>query len=269
MVGSRRGQRVLIHRLGSLGDTLVAIPVFRLVRTAFRDARITVLTNHAHSDHAKSVGMRALLDGSDLVDDYLYYPVALRDPGELLLLRNRIARERFDTVVYVSSPASTAVKVVRDALFFLACGIRRQYGVPYGRSSRLNARIAGSELYQSESERLVSNVRRLGPADLRDDRWWDLGLSADEHRQASGYLAGSIDPSQFFAISIGTKADANDWTQANWVSFVRAMNERYSIHGLVAFGSADEFERSEALLGNWSGPRLNLCGRPSPRVSAA
>ena len=57
-------KNVLIHRLGSLGDTLVALPAFRLVRETFPGAKITVLTNHSHSDHAKSVGMSAILDGT-------------------------------------------------------------------------------------------------------------------------------------------------------------------------------------------------------------
>ena len=142
---ARRIHRVLIHRLGSLGDTLVALPAFSLVRETFPEARITVLTNHAHTDHVKSVGMAAILDGAGLVDDYLYYPVALREIGELIRLRNRIARERFDTVIYLSSPGSTAKKVIRDALFFLGCGIRRQYGIPYTRRGRVNA-LCGTKL---------------------------------------------------------------------------------------------------------------------------
>ncbi len=50
---------------------------------------------------------------------------------------------------------------------------------------------------------------------------------------------------------------------------IRALNDRYPDHGLVTFGSADEHERSESLLKNWHGRKLNLCGKPSPRVSAA
>jgi heptosyltransferase-3 len=269
MMNPLRIEKVLIHRLGSLGDTLVALPAFRLVRDAFPEARITVLTNHAHSDHAKSVGMPAILDGAGLVDDYLHYPVGLRNPGELVRLRNRIARARFDAVVYVSSPDATPLKVIRDALFFLGCGIERQYGFPYTRRRRVNARLAGTDLYQSESDRLVSNLEQLGRVDLRDDRWWDLGLSTDEEAQAHNYLRGTIDDSAFFALSIGTKAQANDWTQPNWLALVRALDERYADRGLVTFGSALERERSESLLAGWSGPKLNLCGKPSPRVSAA
>jgi heptosyltransferase-3 len=269
MMKTHRIQRVLIHRLGSLGDTLVALPAFRLVRETYPDAKITVLTNYANSDHLKSVGMAAILDGAGLVDHYLYYPVALRNARELFQLRNRITRGRFDTVVYMSSPFSTARKAIRDALFFLSCGIRRQHGVPYRRRGRVNARLTGTHLYQSESDRLVSNLKELGPVDLRDDRWWDLGLSADEHTQARAYLAGTIDDTPFFALSVGTKAQANDWTQPNWLALVRALNDRYRGRGLVTFGSTDDYDRSLSLLNIWSGPRLNLCGKPLPRVSAA
>jgi len=269
MTKSLRVHKVLIHRLGSLGDTLVALPAFRLVRDSFPEARITVLTNHAHSDHAKSVNMATILGGTKLIDDYLHYPLGLRNPGELFRLRTRIAREQFDVVVYVSTPGSTASKVIRDALFFLSCGIRRQYGFPFTQRGRSNARVAGTDLYQSETGRLVSNLERLGRADLHDDRWWDLGLSAIERTQASGYLSGTIDDSPFFALSIGTKAQVNDWTQQNWLALVRALNHRYSDRGLVTFGSAQEHDRSETLLKNWSGPRLNLCGKPTLRESAA
>ncbi len=269
MTRPRPVKKVLIHRLGSLGDTLVALPAFRLVREAFPEARITVLTNHPHSDHAKSVGMAAILDGTGLADDYLFYPVALRNMRDLLRLRNRIARERFDVVSYISSPSSTARKVMRDSVFFLGCGIRRQYGFPYARIGRVNGRVTGTALFQSESARLAVNLRRLGDADLSRDRYWDLGLSAREHAQAHDYLAGTIDNSPFIALSIGTKAQVSDWTQPNWLAVVKALNDRYSDRGLVMLGSAHEHSRSDDLLRGWRGPKLNLCGRPSPRVSAA
>jgi heptosyltransferase III len=268
-MNSRRIQNVLIHRLGSLGDTLVALPAFRLVREAFPDAIITVLTNHAQSDHAKSVGMAAILDGTGLIDDYLYYPVRLRRIDELNRLRNQIARRRFDVVAYLSSPGSTHMKVSRDALFFISCGIRRQYGFPWTQRGRLNSRLTGTRLYQSESDRLVSNLQSLGRVNLADERWWNLCLSADEQRLASRHLAGTIDDYPFLALSVGTKAEVNDWTQPNWLAAVEALNDLYPAMGLVTFGSAHEFDRSESLLNIWSGPRLNLCGKTSPRVSAA
>ena len=38
-------QRILVHRLGSLGDMCVALPALRVVRQAFPQAEIALLTN--------------------------------------------------------------------------------------------------------------------------------------------------------------------------------------------------------------------------------
>ncbi len=71
---------------------------------------------------------------------------------------------------------------------------------------------------RARADRLVSNIRRLGQVDLRDDRWWDLGLSSDEHARAIDYLSSTIENCAFFALSVGTKAQTNDWTQPNWLA---------------------------------------------------
>jgi ADP-heptose:LPS heptosyltransferase len=133
----------------------------------------------------------------------------------------------------------------------------------------VNARVSGTTLFQSESARLVSNLRGIGEVDLNDDRWWDLNLSVSEHAQAGLFLSGAIDNLPFLAISVGTKAQVNDWTEPNWLRLVGALNDNYSDWGLVALGAPEEYARSENLLDLWKGPKLNLCGKPSPRVSAA
>src|SRR4051794_27946342 len=38
-------KRIVVYRLGSLGDTLVVLPAFHLVRRAYPDSEITLLTN--------------------------------------------------------------------------------------------------------------------------------------------------------------------------------------------------------------------------------
>jgi heptosyltransferase-3 len=42
----------IVYRLGSLGDTVVALPEFHAVRRAFPEARITLLTNRTVSAKA-------------------------------------------------------------------------------------------------------------------------------------------------------------------------------------------------------------------------
>jgi ADP-heptose:LPS heptosyltransferase len=47
------------------------------------------------------------------------------------------------------------------------------------------------------------------------------------------------------------------------------MAEKYSEVALVFFGSEDEFYRSDRVAAVWPGRTLNLCGKLSPRESAA
>jgi hypothetical protein len=74
-------RRILVFRVGLLGDTLVALPSLHALRKNFPGARIALL--HECSS-AKHVQVEQLLDGSGLGDDHLTYPV---------LNRNRRQRE--------------------------------------------------------------------------------------------------------------------------------------------------------------------------------
>jgi len=69
--------------------------------------------------------------------------------------------------------------------------------------------------------------------------------------------------------SIGAKADTKDWTDTNWTNLLKRLSSLYPSLGLVLLGSSDEQPRSDTLLGSWCGPKANLCGLASPRVSAA
>ncbi len=260
-------RRVLVYRLGSLGDTLVALPGFHLIRESFPGAHITLLTNIPLN--AKAAPVASILEGTGLVDDYFDYPVLLRDPRAIFRLRNRVASRKFDLLVYMTKPRGGPLFSVRDTLFFAACGILRQVGVPYRRSRLVSTPVRGTGLYRPESSRLVGNLERLGRPDLEEDRWWDLHLGVAERERASEILraVGPSDP--IIAVSMGTKADTKDWTEANWASLVRELSRRRPGYAMVGLGADDEADLTERVLAGWAGPKLNLCGRTGPRLSAA
>src|SRR6266550_288875 len=120
-------RRVLIYRLGSLGDTVVALPALRLVASAFPDAERWVLTNFSVS--TKAPPLASVLEGTGLVHGYLEYPLGLRNVAGLSKLRRDIRRLSPDTLVYLALPRGQ-LKAWRDALFFRYCGIKRLIGVP-------------------------------------------------------------------------------------------------------------------------------------------
>jgi heptosyltransferase-3 len=113
----------------------------------------------------------------------------------------------------------------------------------------------------------------LGDAETGDPRNWTLNLSASERTSAKTLLA-PLGAGEFFAFSIGTKAQVNQWGEDRWTSFFRTLAAESTGVGLVMLGAADEAAISERVADAWraapeAGPVLNLCGACSPRVSAA
>jgi ADP-heptose:LPS heptosyltransferase len=255
--------RILVYRLGSLGDTVIALPCFRLIRSRHPDAEITVLTNLPVS--GKAAAIEAVLENTGLVDRYIPYPVGLRDLRQLGALRRRIAAEKFDLLVSLTASRGLAASV-RDYLFFRACGIPKIMGIPW-RPRDLEPAPVGDGLYESEASRLLRRLgwnRAAAPVD-----GFDLALTAAEAAEAGRLLEASGIHAPFLMVSVGTKSPLNDWGTANWRALLARLGREFPDHGLVLLGSPDESARSAELAQAWPGPRANLCGVPSPRVSAA
>jgi heptosyltransferase-3 len=243
----------------------VALPALRLVASAFPDAERWLLTNF--SAHTKAAPMASVLEGTGLVHGYIEYPLGLRHIGRLLKLRRRVRRLRPEALIYLAAPRGR-IKAWRDALFFRSCGIRRLIGVPFSVDQQRPRKLDGA-LYEYEGIRLARRVQVLGDSNLDAPGTFDLALSDREHRVAVEALGPVADGRPLLAASIGTKWDVNEWEDANWAALLTRLGTKLPEWGLALLGGADERMRSEALLANWSGSRVNLCGRLSVRESAA
>src|SRR4051794_7948174 len=111
--------RILIYRLGSLGDTVVALPALHAIRQRFTNAEITILTNTPVS--GKAAPLENVLHGSGLYDPILHYPVRLRSPAALWNLVCTIRSRQFAHVFHLTAHRGFS-KTLRDYIFFKACG---------------------------------------------------------------------------------------------------------------------------------------------------
>src|SRR5208337_5144036 len=109
----------------------------------------------------------------------------------------------------------------------------------------------------------------LGDARLEDSASWSLSLSDFELARARAELQPLRECSGIIAMSIGTKIDVNDWGDENWSALLADLGNKLPGWGVVALGAPLERERSAALLAQWPGKSLNLCGTLAVRESAA
>lgn len=259
-------EKILIYRLGSLGDTIVALPSLHWIRSRFPRAEITLLTNWPVN--GKSSAASTVLDSVSLVDRYLAYPVGIRNVGALIGLRREIARHKF-SLVFALSEARGRGKAIRDWLFFRSCAIPKVIGSPMRRRDFVCMPSGCGNLYEPEALRLARRIGAEGQIDLAQDRWWNLGLSPTERSIAADQLGQNHASTKFIAFSLGTKSEVNDWTMPNWRSLVTELGRRYRGLALVGLGVIEECEKTNELLRLWPGGGVNLCGVLTPRLSGA
>ena len=259
-------ETIIIFRIGSLGDTVVALPCFHLIARSFPNARRIVVTDIPASH--KAAPLEKVLNNSGLIDGVIYFPPSPRKLRDFLTLRTRIRETKARTLIYIADRSGQVVRTFRDLCFFRACGIRTIIGAPLLQELRRPQIDTVTGDTEREAERLARCLAPLGRIDLFNREGWDLRLQPDEIRIADSMLA-PLAGRDFVAINIGGKVQTKDWGNDNWTALLQLMTPTHSNLALVFLGSEDEFDRSAGLAAMWSGSTLNLCGRLEPRESAA
>jgi len=264
-VSSREGAKpVVIYRLGSLGDTIVALPCFHAIAKTHPDARRVVLTNIPVS--SKAAPLEGILGGSGLIDGTMAYPVGTRSIKALWQLRRELQALGADTLYYLT-PARGLVAAWRDLLYFKLCGFKHIIGIPLTPDLQTNRTGADGSLEQ-EACRLARCMASIGPIDLHATALWDLHLTAAEI-SAGQRITAPLNLRPYIAINMGGKVLKNDWGQHHWVQLLQQLAPQYSDHGLIIVGAQEDSVRAQAVGAHWQGPVVDACGRLSPRESAA
>ncbi|MDP9050433.1 MAG: glycosyltransferase family 9 protein [Acidobacteriota bacterium] len=257
-------RKVLIYRLGSLGDTVVALPCYHLIARLFPGAERRLLTNFPV--HAKAPASAAVLGDSGLIHGYMRYTVGTRHVGELLRLAWEIRRFKPDLLIYLL-PLRPTENIRRDKLFFRMAGVKKIVGLPVGEDlERRFDPITGR--YESEARRLGRLIGELGDVDTRDPANWSLRLSEAERQTAAAGL-GKLAGRPLIVCGPATKMQAKDWERDKWRELLRRMNATYPGYGLALVGAREDAEFSDYAAQEWRGPKVNLCGTISPRETAA
>jgi lipopolysaccharide heptosyltransferase III len=263
---ARRTDRVLVYRLGSLGDTVVALPCFHLIARAFPGAERRVLTNLPEGP--KAPALATVLGERGLAHSYMSYPWGTRTAAKLAEVSRQIRDWRPDLLIYLAQRRKLG-EVLRDAAFFRLSGIRRIVGLPLSSDLRTNRWIPEGGYYEPEAARLARCLSALGDARVDDPASWDLLLTGAEKDRADGILAGWPGRRNFLACSVGTKIDVKDWGVWNWRKTLARLSEDHPALGLVMVGAPEETSASDEASAEWRGPLLNLCGKITPRETAA
>jgi heptosyltransferase III len=262
---SRFMRKILIYRLGSLGDTIVALPCFHKIARSFPDTERIVVTNLPVESHAPR--LEDVLGRSGLIHGAIAYPIRLRNPHLIRKLAATIREKQAVTMIYLTRRESF-LPVLRDLLFFRAIGLKEIIGAPIAVSKRKYRIDPKTGVEEPEAERLTRQLAALGPIDLNDKASWDLRLQDDEIASALEAAKPLLD-APFVAIHPGGKGSSKFWGEANWMWVLDRLSRCCPGAGLAVMGSAAEAQQFGHIARAWTGTVLNLCGRLTVRQSAA
>lgn len=236
--------KVLVFRIGSLGDTLVSLPAIWALRQNWPSARFTLLCD-AHV--GKSYVLASdLLAGSGLFDRFLKYPVM----GDIHRCRRwmlyakllwQLRRERFDVLVYLVPSRRLASQVRRDYRFFRLAGIRSFVGFdgPF-----IADRVQSKPLppLRSEAGMLMDRLEKSGLSVPPPSRWRaDMALNADDARAFEAWLAGFpvAAGKRLVGIGPGSKMPAKVWPRERFLAVLRCLIRDVDIFPIVFGGPED------------------------------
>ena len=223
----RRQKHILVYHVGSIGDTIVALPAFRTLRSHFPDSKITLVNLSVRHDPAHAT----LYEHTELFDrkHILLPPRSL--PGQLLLRLKFLRFSLFGrySALYCFSPDLPRV-LVRCFRFFQRAPVRHSFLLPEMRAM---------PLHQAYLECLKSDGMEVPP------EAFDFSPTPME-KAAAAQLHARIAPDPalpLIAFGIGSGKQCAKWPLEHYAALISILRFRMNF---IPFYPGGEGERKDA-----------------------
>jgi ADP-heptose:LPS heptosyltransferase len=260
--------RILVFRIGHLGDTLLSLPALRAIRAAHRDASLVLLTNRDTS--RATVTAWDVLEPARIFDDVLFFPVPSRTSDFVTLARS-IRRLKPSRVYYLPPLPRTRAQTARDWLFFrVGCGIDDLVGLESTGPHPVRDANGALVRMQKESDRLVDWIAPALPAAAIDRRATRLEPAEGDRLRADQILReAGLHGSRLVAIGPGSKSQATQWPVDRYEEAVRRLLRVHPDLRVVVLGAPHERALAGSLCRAWGASAVNLAGSVTLAQTAA
>jgi heptosyltransferase-1 len=254
-------RRLLLLRLGSMGDIIHALPVAATLRAAFPSAHIAWLVDQR---------WRPLLDAVEGLDAVLSVP---RD-GWTGIRRSiaRVRREQFETVVDVQGLYKSAI-LARLSGAPLRVGFDRAAARESGASMFYNLRVSPPFGHRISKNLALAAALGAGP-NRKDDRQaspnsalFPMRVPAEAQARV-GEMLQSTGAAAYFMLSPGGGWLAKCWPAERYGELHRRLAARLGLRGVVTYGPGER-ALAEAVRASAGSPEPLLLELDLPQLMAA
>lgn len=245
------GSRVLIHRIGLLGDTIVALPAFQAIRDHYPNSHITLM----YDRRLGQITPEEVLRPTGLVDSYMPYDAKAGVLG-LMRLFFQIRRRNFSTLVYLAPSGRSRWQFLRDRIAFSLMGISIKIGASY----KVFRRVERSSGHH-ERDFLLDILGEYGVrAPDRKPELFNKEMNlGDAFRRIVGVQKSSLPGKMLVALAPGSNMQSKKWPVKCFESLGARLISELDVFPIVLGGVA-ESEIGDSLVGKW-GRGINLAGK--------
>lgn len=247
----KQKKRILFFKLGSLGDLVLAVPSFRMVRSQFPDARTSLLVDER---------WMKIVENSPYLDEIIplrrdrLWSLGLRFPALAQLLRQK----EFDVSIDFQNTEKT------HWLAFLA-GIPERYGYKRGASGfLLNRGIPGFEKALPPLEHQFQILKQLGIQHL-DDRLelWTRPVEEERVRKLmeQNWVSGKTHLVGF-VLGASLKWPTKRWPLDYFLKLAAELERKYQAR-IVLLGSGQDMPLAKKFMKFRQKGTLDLVGKTS------
>jgi ADP-heptose:LPS heptosyltransferase len=262
----RTARRILVHRVGFIGDTICAVPALRAIRDAYPDAELTLLTATGHESAPGAQDLLAHVSWIDRIESYV--PNELRGFRGARDYAQRLGARGYDLWIELPQHLTTPQTELRNMLFARWVGAPWATGFVVGNVRWLGPVLAkASALHRSarhESDRLLSILERSAFPTATPR--FELDRSTEAHNEARAILRDhGLGSRPLLAITPGAKRPANRWPVDRFATIAA----RWEAEGgaVIVLGAPGDHTLGERIRER-AAATVNLCGRTTIITSA-
>ncbi|MEO7714990.1 MAG: glycosyltransferase family 9 protein [Capsulimonas sp.] len=228
---------LIVTKFRFIGDTLLAIPVFRAARRRWPDARIVLLTGR---------NARMLLKNNPYLDEIIEFDPNKRDHGQRAFWRfvKRVHRGHFDLCLILN-------RSFHSALLTWFAGSRGRAGFDCeGRGPLLSQRVP----YDREKSEIACyfDVLRSVAPETEINSELELWINPDERAEAEKRLADALGWGwaglRLIGVQPGASLPGKRWSPANFASVANTLASSDPNARVVLVGGPDEQASADAML---------------------
>jgi len=268
-------KKILVYRIGHLGDTLVSLPAFWAIRKSYPQAHITLLTN-SNKKNPNYVLAQDVLPENNLFDDWLVYANDL-DRLEFIFTFSKlffeIRRRKFDALFYLTTRNRNVLQIKRDTSFFRLAGIKKIIGTEYLLKNLLDPKTSKPlPVVETEKDFLLNCLEieytpTMGLENLKPE----LLLSEKENYEAKKWLEENcgkhLNKNKLLAVAPSGKWESKIWAEDSFAQVVQNLIKEENVFPII-FGGPEDKEKGDRLIEKWD-RGANAAGRLNIRQAAA